>query len=67
MEELRPCVLNAIIRKQSNESEEMKAIEKEFPREWDWRDIDGKNWLQPVDDQSDCGSCYVVGGYELLF
>jgi len=33
---------------------------------FDWRDKDGKNWLQPVVTQGDCGSCYTISTVHML-
>lgn len=30
----------------------------ELPRKWDWRNVDGVNYLNPVRDQHRCGSCW---------
>mmetsp|Transcript_112768 Transcript_112768/g.318788 ORF Transcript_112768/g.318788 Transcript_112768/m.318788 type:complete len:586 (-) Transcript_112768:159-1916(-) len=32
----------------------------------DWRDVDGQNWLQPVVQQGDCGSCYTISTVHML-
>ncbi|MES2964257.1 MAG: C1 family peptidase [Bdellovibrionota bacterium] len=36
-------------------------LETEFqgtlPAKWDWRDQDGANWVSPILDQGNCGSC----------
>ncbi|XP_073518139.1 dipeptidyl peptidase 1 [Phyllobates terribilis] len=31
---------------------------KALPDAWDWRDIDGHNFVSPVRNQGGCGSCY---------
>lgn len=37
-----------------------------LPESWDWRNVDGKNYLEPVLDQQDCGSCYAVSSVHML-
>lgn len=38
----------------------------DLPTAWDWRDVDGKNYLNDVIDQGDCGSCYEVSTVHML-
>jgi cathepsin C len=33
---------------------------------FDWRNKDGKNWLEPVVTQGDCGSCYTISTVHML-
>mmetsp|Transcript_150718 Transcript_150718/g.281059 ORF Transcript_150718/g.281059 Transcript_150718/m.281059 type:complete len:550 (-) Transcript_150718:65-1714(-) len=37
-----------------------------LPASWDWSNVDGVNYLEPVMDQSDCGSCYVASSMRML-
>jgi cathepsin C len=38
-----------------------------LPKEWDWSNAqDGMDWLEPVMDQSDCGSCYAASTMRML-
>jgi cathepsin C len=37
-----------------------------LPDEWDWSDVYGKDFLEPVMDQSDCGSCYAASSMRML-
>lgn len=36
------------------------------PEEFDWSDAYGKDFLEPVMDQSDCGSCYAASSMRML-
>ncbi len=33
------------------------VTEEAPPKEIDWRDVNGRNWVTPIKDQSTCGSC----------
>lgn len=37
-----------------------------LPSVWDWSDINGRDYLEPVMDQSDCGSCYAASSMRML-
>jgi len=38
----------------------------EMPKDFDWAAVNGKNYLEPVMDQADCGSCYVTAAMRML-
>jgi len=42
-----------VTKEQMNESSALR-----LPKNWDWRNVNGKNYVGPVRDQGWCGSCY---------
>lgn len=38
----------------------VSQVDENLPKSLDWRNFSGHNYLDPVIDQGDCGSCYVV-------
>ena len=37
-----------------------------LPKSWDWRNVDGENFISPVRKQAECGSCYVFAATSML-
>lgn len=37
-----------------------------MPESFDWSNVSGADWLEPVMDQADCGSCYVSSSMRML-
>lgn len=37
-----------------------------LPKAWDWGDVNGQDYLEPVMDQSECGSCYAASAMRML-
>jgi cathepsin C len=42
------------------------AVISSLPRNWDWRNISGQNFVEPMRDQLTCGSCYAFAGTSML-
>jgi len=38
----------------------------DIPRHWDWRNVGGRNFVGPVINQGECGSCFSVATSEML-
>ncbi|XP_047735534.1 dipeptidyl peptidase 1-like [Hyalella azteca] len=45
---------------------EQKARAALLPTSFDWRDVDGVNYVTPVRDQASCGSCYIFASAAML-
>jgi C1A family cysteine protease len=40
--------------------------ETKLPKNWDWRNVGGKNYLPPIYTQGGCGSCYTFSAISTL-
>lgn len=47
-------------------SAKTKTFPSNLPKEYNWNNVNGTDWLEPVLDQADCGSCYAVSSVHML-
>lgn len=59
----KPCSLKALAQTQTFDAEEEKRIERDFPTSFNWEHL---GFLEPVVDQGECGSCYIVATMRML-
>jgi len=43
-----------------------EAGKQQLPKDFDWSDMRGQDFLEPVMDQADCGSCYAASSMRML-
>lgn len=65
---LKPCQLKRQLRTFAQPVDpQVLLVEKSLPQTFDWRSArGGRNFLEAVADQSDCGSCYAVSTMRML-
>lgn len=44
----------------------IKLIALELPEQFDWRNVNGVNYVSPVRNQGECGSCYAFSSLAML-
>ena len=44
----------------------LKYSESAVKEKWDWRNVDGQNWITPISDQGNCGSCVAFASVAVL-
>jgi cathepsin C len=49
-----------------NTASELAKAEASLPTDFTWRDVNGTDYVGPVIDQADCGSCYIVSTTKML-
>jgi len=47
-------------------SPELKAQASRLPPAWDWRQVNGQNFVPPVRNQGGCGSCYAFSALAMI-
>ncbi|GFY38194.1 dipeptidyl peptidase 1 [Trichonephila inaurata madagascariensis] len=45
---------------------DIKRIASQLPVEFDWRNVSGGNYVSPVKNQGECGSCYAFSSLAML-
>lgn len=50
----------------SEVSEETQRLANQLPDSFDWRNVNGRNFVSPVRDQGGCGSCYAFASMAML-
>ena len=44
----------------------LKYSESAVKEKWDWRNVYGQNWITPISDQGNCGSCVAFASVAVL-
>jgi len=64
--EFEPCSCGVIDEEQPEDENTPIEFSGPVPSEWDWRNVDGKNWVTPIKSQGGCGSCVAFGALSAL-
>uniref|UniRef100_S4R5X5 Dipeptidyl peptidase 1 n=1 Tax=Petromyzon marinus TaxID=7757 RepID=S4R5X5_PETMA len=47
-------------------TEETRRLASSLPTSWDWRNVNGINYVSPIRNQGSCGSCYSFSSMAML-
>ena len=47
-------------------TQELRELTSQLPDSFDWRNVDGVNYVSPVRNQGSCGSCYTFASMAML-
>jgi cathepsin C len=75
--EMRNLAGSAPVRSFTVDAEDMNLLEddsdetlddllKNMPKSWDWRNVDGENYMFEVTNQGSCGSCFAVSTVDMI-
>ena len=51
---------------EGSQSETLDDLLKNLPKSWDWRNVDGVNYMFDVTNQGSCGSCFAVSTVDMI-
>jgi len=51
---------------QGTQTQTLDELLKNMPKSWDWRNVDGVNYMFEVSNQGSCGSCFAVSTVDMI-
>jgi cathepsin C len=51
---------------EASQKDILNQLLKNLPKSWDWRNVDGVNYMFEVANQGSCGSCFAVSSVDMI-